>query len=155
MHSGVRAEPGFARREPKRGRFDEKRRRRGPWGNHGFPHDRAVGNARYATNKAWMAPLASNGVLLDTASSLQNFVNVFVGIYILLIFVWVLLSWIRVPYSRTTAAVQEFLDDVIRPYLRLFRWLPRFGPFDLSPIVGVVVLLVAAGIVNALIGALL
>ena len=102
-----------------------------------------------------MAPLASSGLLLDTASSLQNFVNVFVGIYILLIFVWVLLSWIRVPYSRTTAAVQEFLDDVVRPYLRLFRWLPRLGPFDLSPIVGVVVLLVAAGIVNALIGALL
>jgi YggT family protein len=102
-----------------------------------------------------MAPLASSGLLLDTASSIQNFVNVFVGIYILLIFVWVLLSWIRVPYSRTTAAVQEFLDDVIRPYLRLFRWLPRLGPFDLSPIVGVVALLVAAGIVNALIGALL
>jgi YggT family protein len=102
-----------------------------------------------------MAPLASSGLLLDTASSVQNFVNVFVGIYILLIFVWVLLSWIRVPYSRTTAAVQEFLDDVIRPYLRLFRWLPRLGPFDLSPIVGVVALLVAAGIVNALIGALL
>jgi uncharacterized protein YggT (Ycf19 family) len=102
-----------------------------------------------------MGALASNGVLLDTASSLQNFVNVFVGIYILMIFVWVLLSWIRVPYSRTSAAVQQFLDEVVRPYLRLFRRLPMLGPFDLSPIVGIVVLLVAAGIVNSLIGALL
>ena len=102
-----------------------------------------------------MGALAPNDLLLDTASSLQSFVNVFVGIYILLIFVWVLLSWIRIPFSRTTAAVQQFLDEVVRPYLRLFRRLPMLGPIDLSPIVGVVVLLVAAGIVNSLIGALL
>jgi YggT family protein len=98
------------------------------------------------------APIA---VLLDAASSIQNFVNVFVAIYILLIFAWVLLSWIRLPYSRTTATVQKFLDEVVRPYLRLFRALPTLGPLDLSPIVGVVVLLVAAGVVNSLIGALL
>jgi uncharacterized protein YggT (Ycf19 family) len=102
-----------------------------------------------------MDALATSGVLLDTASSVQSFVSVFVGIYILLIFVWVLMSWIRIPYSRTTAAVQQFLDDVVRPYLRLFRRLPTLGPLDLSPIVGVVVLLVAAGLVNSLIGALL
>ena len=95
------------------------------------------------------------GVLLDTASSLQSFVRVFVWIYVLLIFAWVLLSWIRVPYSRTTSAVQGFLNDVVVPYLRLFRRLPMLGPFDLSPIVGVIVLLVAAALVNRLIGALL
>ena len=102
-----------------------------------------------------MGAIASISVLADTASSLQSFVGVFVGIYILLIFAWVLLSWIRLPYSTTTAAVQKFLDEVVRPYLRLFRRLPTLGPFDLSPIVGVVVLLVAAGLVNRLIGALL
>ncbi|MBA3332950.1 MAG: YggT family protein [Actinomycetota bacterium] len=98
---------------------------------------------------------ASMGVLLDTASSLQSFVRVFVWIYVLLIFAWVLLSWIRVPYSRTTSAVQGFLNDVVVPYLRLFRRLPMLGPFDLSPIVGVIVLLVAAEVVSNLIGALL
>jgi uncharacterized protein YggT (Ycf19 family) len=102
-----------------------------------------------------MGAFATTGVLLDTASSVQSFVSVFVGIYILLIFVWVLMSWIRIPYSRTTAAVQEFLDEVVRPYLRLFRRLPTLGPFDLSPIVGVIVLLVAAGLVNSVIGRLL
>jgi YggT family protein len=101
-----------------------------------------------------MGGLATIGVLLDTTSSVQSFVSVFVGIYILLIFVYVLLSWIQLPYSRTTAAVQEFLDEVCRPYLRLFRRLPALGPFDLSPIVGVVVLLIAAALVNRLIGAL-
>lgn len=102
-----------------------------------------------------MRVLATNGVLFDTATSLQSFVNVFVGIYILLILVWVLFSWIRLPYSRTTAAVQEFLDEVVRPYVRLFRRLPTLGPLDLSPIVAVIVLLVAAGLVNGLIGAVL
>lgn len=98
---------------------------------------------------------ASIGVLLDTASSLQSFVDVFVRIYVLLILAWVILSWVRLPYSSAIATVQRFLDEVVVPYLRLFRWLPRLGPFDLSPIVGVIVLLVAAGLVNRLIGALL
>jgi YggT family protein len=95
------------------------------------------------------------GLVLDTASTLQSFVWAFASIYILLIFGWVLLSWVRIPYSRTFAAVQEFLDDVVRPYLRLFRFLPTLGPIDLSPIVAVVVLLLGAQVVNALIGALL
>ena len=102
-----------------------------------------------------MGIIATNAVLADTASSLQSFVRVFAGIYILLIFIWVLLSWVRLPYSRTTAAVQEFLDGSVRPYIRLFRWLPTLGPLDLSPIVAVVVLLVAAELVNSLIGAVL
>jgi len=95
-------------------------------------------------------------VLADTASSLQRFVDVFVSIYILLIFAWVILSWVRLPYSRATAAVQGFLDEVVRPYLGLFRGrIPTLGPLDLSPIVAIVVLLVAAELVNRLIGALL
>jgi YggT family protein len=114
-----------------------------------------VGNVRFGANSAMMDVLAANDLLLDTASSLQSFVNVFVGIYVLLILVWVLLSWVRLPYSRMSAAVQEFLDEVVRPYVRLFRRLPTLGPFDLSPIVAVVVLLVAAGLVNSLIGAIL
>ena len=78
------------------------------------------------------------------------------GIYILLIFVYVILTWIRLPYSPVAAAVQRFLDEVVRPYLGLFRGrIPTLGPIDLSPIVAVVVLLVAAELVNRLIGAIL
>jgi YggT family protein len=100
------------------------------------------------------APVTTT-VLADLASSLQSFVSVFVGIYVLLIIVYVILSLVRLPYSRTTATVQEFVDDVVRPYLRLFRFLPTLGPFDLSPMVGIIVLLVVAGFVNAVIGAVL
>jgi YggT family protein len=99
---------------------------------------------------------ASFGLLADTASALQNFVNVFVSIYVLFIFAYVLLSWIQLPYSSVAATLQRFLDEVVSPYLRLFRGrIPTLGPFDLSPIVAVVVLVVAAQLVNALIGALL
>jgi uncharacterized protein YggT (Ycf19 family) len=103
-----------------------------------------------------MGASATTGLLFDTASSLQQFVRVFVAIYILLIFIYVLLSWVRIPYSRTFSAVEQFLDEVVSPYLRLFRGrIPTIGPIDISPIVAVVVLLVAAEIVSRVIGALL
>jgi YggT family protein len=102
-----------------------------------------------------MGVYAVNALLADTASSLQAFVRVFTAIYVLLILVWVLLSWIRLPYSRTSAFVQESVDEVVRPYIRLFRFVPRLGPLDLSPMVAVIVLLVAAGLVNSLIAAVL
>jgi uncharacterized protein YggT (Ycf19 family) len=103
-----------------------------------------------------MGVLASLGLLADAASSLQNFVTVFTSIYILCILGYVLLSWIQLPYSSVAATLQRFLDEIVRPYLNVFRrLLPTVGPLDLSPIVAVIVLLVAARVVNALIGALL
>jgi uncharacterized protein YggT (Ycf19 family) len=83
-------------------------------------------------------------------------VTVFTSIYILCILGYVLLSWIQLPYSSVAATLQRFLDEIVRPYLNVFRrLLPTVGPLDLSPIVAVIVLLVAARVVNALIGALL
>jgi uncharacterized protein YggT (Ycf19 family) len=88
-------------------------------------------------------------LLADAVSAAQSFVSVFAGVYILLIFVYVLTSWVRLPYSL--APVQRFLYDVCEPFLRLFRRvLPPLGPLDLSPIVAVVSLLVAARVINAL-----
>ena len=99
---------------------------------------------------------ATFGLLADLASSLQSFVRVFVGIYVLLIFGYVILSWIQVPYSGPVATVQRFLDEICRPYLNLFRGrIPTLGPLDLSPMVAVLVLFIAAEIVNRLIEALL
>jgi uncharacterized protein YggT (Ycf19 family) len=103
-----------------------------------------------------MGVYAFSALLADTASSLQNFVRVFVWIYVVLIFAYVLLSWFQLPYSGIAASVQKFLDEVCRPYLGLFRGrIPSLGPLDLSPMVAVIVLLVAAELINALIGALL
>jgi uncharacterized protein YggT (Ycf19 family) len=86
------------------------------------------------------AAVATFGLLADAVSAAQSFVAVFIGVYVLLIFAYIITSWIRLPYSLN--AVQRFLYDVCEPYLRLFRRiLPPLGPIDVSPIVGVVVLL--------------
>jgi YggT family protein len=76
-------------------------------------------------------------VLLDTVTAVEHFLDVFVGVYTLAIFLYVIVSWIPLPYSLRPA--QRFLDDVCEPYIRLWRRiLPTAGPIDLSPIVAVI-----------------
>jgi len=78
-------------------------------------------------------------VVLDAASEVRLFVIVFVSVYSLVIIVYVLTSWIRLPYSLSP--LQRFLDDVCEPYLRLWRRiLPSAGPFDFSPMVALAAL---------------
>jgi uncharacterized protein YggT (Ycf19 family) len=73
---------------------------------------------------------------------------VFVAVYVLVIFAYVLTSFVRLPYSFNP--VVRFLYDVCEPYLRVFRrFLPPLGPLDLSPIIGVFALILGARIVNA------
>jgi YggT family protein len=97
----------------------------------------------------------SVALLYDAIDSVQSFVNVFVYIYTLLILAYIITSWVRLPYSPWLNRIQRFLYDVCEPYLRLFRRiLPTIGPLDLSPIVGVVVLVILGRVVNALLGRL-
>jgi YggT family protein len=97
--------------------------------------------------------LANLGLLADWVSTLQSFVVGFVGVYVLVILVYVLASFFRLPYSFNP--ILRFLYDVCEPYLRLFRrFLPPLGPLDLSPIVGVLVLLGAEQIVVRLLDTL-
>jgi YggT family protein len=87
-------------------------------------------------------------VLGDWVTSAQNFVQVFVWVYVLLIFAYIITSWIRLPYSIWMSRIQRFLYDVCEPYLRLFRRiLPPLGPIDLSPMIAVFVLFIAGRIV--------
>ena len=84
------------------------------------------------------AALYAVSVLADAIDSVQRFVTVFISVYILLILVYIITSWIRLPYSPWLNRIQRFLYDVCEPYLRLFRRvLPPLGPLDLSPIVAV------------------
>jgi YggT family protein len=94
-------------------------------------------------------------MLGDTISNVESFIDVFVYVYVLLILVYIILSWIRLPYSVWLNRIQRFLYDVCDPYLRLFRRvLPPLGPLDLSPMVGVIVLIVFLQIVHAVLGRL-
>ena len=99
-----------------------------------------------------LAAMGGALVLADAISAIQNFVHVFILVYILIIFAYIITSWIRLPYSPWLNRVQRFLYDVCEPYLRLFRRiLPSFGPLDLSPIIAVL----ALGVLDRVIVALL
>ncbi len=87
--------------------------------------------------------LASVAVLADVEPWIAQFVHVFLYVYIALIFAHILTTWVKLPYSSALGLVQRFLFDVCDPYLRLFRrFVPPFGPLDLSPMVGMIVLVV-------------
>jgi uncharacterized protein YggT (Ycf19 family) len=84
--------------------------------------------------------IATFGLLADWVTTAQNFIVIFVYVYVLVIFAYIITSFVRLPYSLN--AVQKFLYDVCEPYLRLFRRiLPPLGPIDLSPMVGVLLLI--------------
>jgi len=91
-----------------------------------------------------------------TRDDVARYVYTFALVYAVCIFIRILLSWFRLPYSRALNIFVEFVTEVTDPYLNLFRrYLPlvRLGPgaIDLSPMVATIVLLLVAGIVSGLI----
>ena len=95
--------------------------------------------------------------LAVTRTDVAEYVNVLFTIYIVLIFIRVLMSWFRrIPDNAVLNVVLEFVRETTDPYLNLFRrFVPmaRIGPaaLDLSPIIGVIVLLIVQAIVVGLI----
>jgi YggT family protein len=90
-------------------------------------------------------------------NDIADYVNALFFVYLILIFIRILLSWIpRMPYNPILNGIVQFIHDVTDPYLRLFRRvLPPVGgggfALDLSPIVGIIVLYIAQAIVVGLI----
>jgi YggT family protein len=95
-----------------------------------------------------MGVSASFNLLADAITSVETFVHVFLLLYGLVIFAYILTSWLRLPYSVTLNRIQRFLYDVCEPYLRLFRrLLPSTGGLDLSPILA----FLALGVIDRLV----
>ena len=96
-------------------------------------------------------------VLALSRADVADYVGALFLVYIILIFLNVLSSWIpRMPYNRWLRAVLDFVTETTNPYLNLFRrFLPPLGgggfALDLSPILGVIVLFIARGLLVALI----
>lgn len=95
--------------------------------------------------------------LAITRNDVADYVSAVFLVYIVLIFVNVLSSWVpRMPYNPWLRAALDFVSETTDPYLNLFRrFIPSFGgggfAIDLSPIVAVIVLVLAQGLVVALI----
>ena len=93
--------------------------------------------------------------LAITRGDVADYVATLTVVYLVLIFIRILTSWIpRMPYNRFLAAFLQFVSDVTDPYLNIFRrFMPmvRMGPgaLDLSPIVATIVLILVSGLVTA------
>ncbi|HKP92030.1 MAG TPA: YggT family protein [Thermoleophilaceae bacterium] len=92
-----------------------------------------------------------------TRDSVANYVITLVYVYVILIFIRIIISWLpRVPYSRPLDIFLTFVRDVVDPYLNIFRRvipMARLGPaaIDLSPMVGTIALLLLGSVVANLI----
>ena len=93
----------------------------------------------------------------DTRNTVADYVGAVFLVYLVLIIIRVLLSWIpRMPYNRTLRAVVGFIEEVTDPYLNVFRrFLPPVGggafALDLSPILAIILLIIAQQVVVGLI----
>ena len=95
--------------------------------------------------------------LAITRGDVADYFNTLVLVYLVLIFVRIIMSWIpRIPYNPVLSAVVNFIHEVTNPYLNLFRrFLPPVGgggfALDLSPIIATFVLIILRTIiVNAI-----
>lgn len=92
-----------------------------------------------------------------TRGDVADYVGALFLVYIILILIRVLISWIpRMPYSPALRAVLDFVSETTDPYLNLFRRIiPPIGGggfgLDLSPMIGIIVLVILRGIVTSLI----
>ena len=88
---------------------------------------------------------------------IADFLSALLTVYTLILVAWIVSSLVfalgvRVPYSRWSNAILDFLRDVSEPYLRIFRRLGlRIGPLDLSPMVAILVLQIVGGLIVNLI----
>lgn len=96
-------------------------------------------------------------LLAVTRYDVADYVEALFLVYIVLIFLNILISWIpRIPYNRPLRATLDFIKETTDPYLNFFRrFLPPIGgssfALDLSPMIGVIVLFVLQGVVVRLI----
>lgn len=92
-----------------------------------------------------------------TRQDVADYVAALFLVYIILILIRVLMSWIpRMPYNPALRAVLDFVSQTTDPYLNLFRRiLPTVGGggfgLDLSPMIGIVVLYILRAVVVGLI----
>ena len=92
-----------------------------------------------------------------TRGDLADYVSALFVVYIILIFANILISYVpRMPYRPWLRSLLDFITDTTNPYLNLFRrLLPPIGgggfAFDLSPMLGIIVLFLLQRIVPGLI----
>jgi YggT family protein len=92
-------------------------------------------------------------IIASARTEIAGLLAAIVYVYIILIICHIVVQMLfsarlRVPYTRTSNAVIQFLRDVCEPFLRIFRnLLPSFGGLDFSPMVAIFALSIVNRIV--------
>ena len=79
---------------------------------------------------------------------LAQLISLTANVLTILVFVWVIASWILAPYHPVREALDRIVEPLLAPIRRL---LPSTGPVDFSPMILMIVIIVAARILNSLI----
>ena len=93
-------------------------------------------------------------LLASVRGSIADYVGALFGVYWIIILAYVVFSWVqmmgaRIPYHRWLTAVMGFVNEVSEPYLRIFRrLLPPMGGLDLSPMIGIFVLILGGRLLS-------
>ena len=94
---------------------------------------------------------------LSARTEIADFLGALLFVYTICIVAYVVMQLVfslgaRIPYSRWSRAVMDFLNEVSEPFLRIFRRLGlQIGPLDLSPMVAILVLQIVGGLLVDLI----
>ena len=73
-------------------------------------------------------------------------------VYMIMIVIYVLQSFVPLGYSSVVMMLRRFLDETVAPFLMLFRrFIPPIGPLDLSAMAALFVLWIGSGMVQRLI----
>ena len=71
-------------------------------------------------------------------NTVEQFVLSLYLVYLCLIFLYVIMSWVQLPYNVWIGRLRGFLHDTVEPVLRPIRAvLPPLGGFDLSPLLAI------------------
>jgi YggT family protein len=95
-------------------------------------------------------------IVASVQTGIADFVHGVFAVYIIVIILYIVSSMYlgfggRIPYSRWSRAVLDFLRETSEPYLGIFRRIiPPLGPIDLSPMIGIFLLVAADGIIGSL-----
>ncbi|HSR21120.1 MAG TPA: YggT family protein [Anaerolineales bacterium] len=79
---------------------------------------------------------------------LAQLISITANVLTILVFVWVIASWILAPYHP----VRQALDRVVEPLLApIRRVLPMAGPFDFSAMILIILIALASRVLTSLV----
>ncbi len=78
-----------------------------------------------------------------TGAVLAQLISLLANILIILIFIWVIISWILSPYHPVRQALDRIVEPMLSPIRRV---IPSVGMIDLSPMILMILIELASRI---------